>query len=192
MDQEIAVSLNVVLNRDLIKDIKEIQRELNRNYKEQRNYDTTPHLAIVTKFMIPELAHKYANLVTKELITKNAFNISFKRFKVPNAGTYIFLDLDEESKRSIIQINREVKKISKNFGFETPKGLPSKYSLDPHISIIKLEQENIGPAYLALKKIKTDLTHRSYLIEELEITKEVRKYNGYATFPKIAQIELAK
>ena len=139
-----AISLNIILSKDIINHISDLQSLIYKKYTDLRNRDNSPHLAVCTKFMEKTQIDKYVEIL-KENITKfKSFNINFTNFAI--SGKYILLDLDKESQDKILEINQKVKDLTKDIGMETVDGLPSKYPNIPHISVVKLEEENVSKA----------------------------------------------
>ncbi|MCB9790451.1 hypothetical protein H6764_00285 [Candidatus Nomurabacteria bacterium] len=79
------------------------------------------------------------------------------------------------------------KACSKGIGNETPKGLPPKYSYDPHVSIIKLEESMMQKA---LRHINSDFVGKKRKVTRLEVTMEERDETGFGNFPIVLEIGL--
>ena len=179
-NRELAVSFNIVLDEKLKQKLKKVQAIIQKEIPEKRFYENTPHLAVCTKFMPITKVERYKKEIENIFEEYKKFSIIFTTFSPSVTGNYIFLNLDQESKKRIIELNRYIKDNTKDIGFESPKNLPPKYPFDPHISIIKLEEYQIQRA---LNLINENFNNVSMAVTEFELTVEKRDEKGFAYFP---------
>ena len=177
---ELAISFNVAIQADIKNRLKEVQRKLNTEISERRNYESSPHLAVCTKFMPQNLVEEYTKTIEDNFSKIPAFTITLTEFAPSPTNNYIFLNIDEESRKTIFELNRKIKEVTKGIGNESPKGLPPKYPYDPHISIIKLEEYQIKKA---LQLLNENFSNVQMIVESFELTVEKRDESGFASFP---------
>jgi 2'-5' RNA ligase len=187
MDRELAVSLNIVIPSQIKERIIDVQHAVNQVVEEQRYYDYSPHLAVVTKFMVKDVSDEYVEVVAEELKEIKQFALTFAGFAPSETNNYIFLNFEEASKNNIFELNKHILTATKKYGNETPGGLPARYPFDPHISIIKLKPFEVKKA---LHAIRDDFAGEKMLVTELEITRENRREDGFGEFPVVAKIKL--
>lgn len=179
-ERELAVSFNVVIKEDIRNRLKEVQKKLLSEINERRNYDSSPHLAVCTKFMPQNLVDEYTKIIKENFSNLPSFTITFTEFAPSPTNNYIFLNLDEQSRNTIFELNRKIKEVTKRIGNEALNGLPPKYPYDPHISIIKLEEYQVEKA---LQLLNESFNNVQMTVESFELTVEERDHTGYASFP---------
>lgn len=187
-DRNIAVSLNVLLPDSFISSVALIHSRAISIYPEQRNYDVTPHLAILTKFMPEQGVEEFVNVITTSSSNEKAYLLNFQSIIKAELGTYIFLEPDVSSRNRLIELREKALIKSKGIGFETPNNEPAKYPYEPHISIIKLA--NSEEVSSTLHFLVSEFIPIQTTIRALYISKEARRADGYADFPTIATINL--
>lgn len=177
---ELAISFNIAIQEDIKTRLKEIQRKLNTEISERRNYESSPHLAVCTKFMPQNLVNEYTKAIKENFSDIPSFTITFTEFAPSPTNNYIFLNLDEQSRSTIFELNRKIKEVTNGIGNESLKGLPPKYPYDPHISIIKLKDYQIKKA---LQLLNDSFGNVQMVVESFELTVEKRDESGFASFP---------
>jgi hypothetical protein len=187
--QELAHSFNIVLSAELTSKVQSVQRLLGDKFLELRNYDSSPHLAVATKFMGSDLTPDFIEALKVEFSKEKSFDITFTSFAPAETGNYIFLNLDTESREKILTLSRRAFQATKGIGFEGHGGTAPKYPYDPHISIIKLENGNIDKA---LSLINCDFSSITMTVEGFELTRESLNEQGFGEFPIVARINLEK
>jgi hypothetical protein len=96
--------------------------------------------------------------------------------------------VNKDSEQKIIQLHNRIFEATKNIGLEIQTGKKFRhFDYNPHISIIKLSQEEIGKA---LEIIKEDFSGIKMLVSSLEITRQTDDENGFSNFPVICEINL--
>jgi len=187
-DREIAVSCNVALKPEFLDEVRKLQQLVTNVYAEQRNYDTTPHIAIATKFMQSRYASEYVTSLLGTFTDTPAFVLRVEAITKASQGTYLFLDLDTKSKQHLVEMRATALTATKGIGYETPHNEPARYQYDPHISLVKLfDHSQLNGA---LKLLAGKFSPIETVIDSLYITKESRRADGYADFPVIEQIQL--
>lgn len=189
MEKELAVSFNAVLSGELSKEIADLQKELSSRFDEKRFYDSSPHLAIATKFMTEEESEKFIETIKKEFEQEKAFEIEFDDFTLSSDRRYIFLNLNKPSREKIFKLYNRAMKVAKKIGAEGMQGNPPKYPYFPHISIIKLDEKD---ACKAIRMILHNLKGRKMLVTKLEITRQQDDDGGFAYFPSISVLDLTQ
>ncbi len=178
-EKQLAISFNIVLSEDVQNKLKEVQKMLAEHITERRHYDSSPHLAICTKFMPQSKVEEYTEVINRTFNNLQTFTIKFTKLEPTTSGKYIFLNLETKSREYILELNTKTRAATKGIGNETIDGLPTRYPFDPHISIIKLEPHETQKALDLLDQIEL----APMLIQQLEVSVESRDENGYATFP---------
>ncbi len=187
MEKELAHSFNVVLDKEFSKKLFDIQKRLGDKIKERRNYDSSPHLAIATKFMDELVTENFVKALIDEFSKDEKWELKFSSFSPSETGNYIFLNLDKKSKEIIFSLHERALAITKGIGLKSQGGLPPKYIYDPHISIIKLQPEEV---FLAMKIISEDFSGITTKVESYEITRQKDNENRFSDFPIIREIML--
>ena len=185
--EELAHSFNVVLDKRISAKIKDVQETVASKIKERRNYDNSPHLAVATKFMRAVITDNFVKALYKEFSAEKPFEITFTRFESAETGNYIFLNLDTESREKLFALSERAFQVTRGVGFEGHGGLAPKYPYDPHISVIKLETEEINHA---LGLINKDLSNLKMRASAFEITRGQLNDKGFGEFPVVATINL--
>jgi hypothetical protein len=185
---ELSHSFNIVLNPEVSDKIRGVQNQLKTQMPELRKYDSSPHLAIATRFTDDRLeVAKLPDLLRAEFQNDRVWELEFQNFSTSSEGNYIFLNLTENSKNKIYQLRERAYAATKGIGHETPDNLPPKFAFDPHISIIKSDPEKIAAA---LPKLNHDFTGIKMLVNKYELTSETPNPDGFSNFPVICQIIL--
>jgi hypothetical protein len=187
MEKELAHSFNIVLNDDFLKEILEIQKRLKEKITERRNYDSSPHLAIATKFMDESKTDDFVKILIKEFSNDKKQELIFSSLSISKDKDYIFLNPNEKSKEIISSLHKRAFITTKDIGFENHNGLSLKYLYNPHISIIKLQPEQIP---LAMEIIGNDFSDFALRMESYEITRQKDRESGFSDFPIIQKINL--
>jgi len=185
MEKELSHSFNAVLDKEFSKKLFHIQQKLKEKIVERRNYDSSPHLAIATKFMGESDTDNFANALIREFSNDQKWELRFTNFSPSETGNYIFLNLDKKSKEIIFTLHERAFSATKNIGSEGQGGLPPKYAYDPHISIIKLQPAEVS---LAMEIISEDFSKITTSVESYEITRQKDNDNGFSDFPVIQEI----
>lgn len=186
-NRELAISFNLLLPDNVEEYIKHLQSEARTKTTELRHYDTSPHLAIATKFMPIRLTDKFIDCINNEFKNQKPFEIHFDSLTIAETKNYIFIEPSQETKDYINQLRIKALEVSKDIGFETPKNQPARFEYIPHISIIKCSSENIDAVFNHLEK---NLKEVSGTVNTLYINKEQRNKDGYAEFPRVLTLQL--
>jgi hypothetical protein len=186
-NRELAVSFNLRLPYNVYKYAISLQNAARKVTSDLRKYDTSPHLAIATKFMPFILSEQYTNCIRENFLENKKFEIEFDSFKIAETNNYIFLEPTMESKKYILELRKAALEKSKGIGFETPMNQPALFQYDPHISIIKCPSDKIEAI---LKEINNDLISISGIVEVLFVSREKRRSDGFGDFPEILTIDL--
>lgn len=187
MKKELATSFNVVLPRDFSKEIIGLRKKLSSKFEEKRFYDSSPHLAIATKFMTKEESEKFVSAIKDEFKNEVAWEIEFSDFSLSDDNKYIFLNLSEESGRKMFNIHNRAINSTKEVGAEGMSGNPPRYLYFPHVSIIKLDESDTKKA---IKLTQNNFKGRKIRITEYEITRQEEDEKGFAHFPVFATVKL--
>lgn len=188
--QEISSSFNLVLDSNVSEQIRSIQKELVANFAELRNYDPSPHLSILTKFFDAPTAPTYAAALAKEFHNDTQWQLEFTHLSATHSstgGAYIFLNVSEQSKEALTTLHERALKAAQSIGSEGKNGGPAKYAFDPHISIIKLPQEE---AEAALKQINKSFHGVTMPVQKYVVTYQKPRDTNFSDFPIIAEINL--
>ncbi len=180
-----AISLNIVLPDGIKQQVSSFQSEIYKQYKDLRSRDNSPHLAVCTKFMVKEDIDRYIDLLVTELTDLSKFSITFTDLEISNK--YILFNMDIESQKNILNINKRVKDITKDIGMETIDGLTPKYPNIPHISIVKLNKENIPNSF---DLIQNKVERTTVNVNKLEITVEEKIDERFSEFTTTHTINL--
>lgn len=97
MEKELAISFNISLSSEILQDLKGEQEKLSRIFSEKRFYDSSPHLAIATKFMGDPLTQEFIDAIRNEFEKDSPWELEFADFRPAQTGDYIFLHLSPES-----------------------------------------------------------------------------------------------
>lgn len=187
MEKELAHSFNIALDKEFSQKLFDIQKRLAIKIKERRNYDSSPHLAFATKFMGQSETGNFVDALVREFSNDTKWELEFSSFSVAETGNYIFLNLNNESRKRLFALHERALTATKGIGMETHSGLPEKYPYDPHISIIKLQSEEVTRA---LKLIEKDFLGIKISVKIYEIVRQEDKENGFSNFPTIRKINL--
>ncbi len=186
---ELSHSLNLALTPDVIEKLKEEQNKLkNLGFIEQRFYDSSPHIAIATKFMGVEDSGKFIKSLKEELGNEKKWELEFSDFGASETQDYIFLHLSKESEQKLVDLHNRAFQKTKRIGLEVQTARRFRnFVYAPHISIIKLLPEE---ANKALATIKKDFLGITMSVIFLEITRQEDTEDGFSNFPVVATIEL--
>jgi 2'-5' RNA ligase len=189
MQKELAHSFNAKLSKEISDKLKNEQEKLrDLGFIEKRFYDSSPHLAIATKFMSEKETEKFIGVLKNEFKNDESFELEFSDFKLSRTRDYIFLHLNFESEQKILDLHSRAFQATKNIGLEIQTGKTFRhFEYNPHISIIKLPQEEIGNA---LEIIKEDFSGIKMLVNCFEITRQTDDEKGFSNFPVINKIDL--
>ena len=188
MENELAHSLNIKLSEEVIGKLKSEQEKLLEKFSERRFYDSSPHFAIATKFMREEETDKFVETLKNELQNDTVWELEFADFRISETQDYIFLHLSPESEKRVIDFHNRTFKATKNIGLEIQTGNKFRhFDYNPHISIIKLSQENTEKA---LNLIEKDFKGVKMPVSCFEITRQTDDEKGFVNFPVIEKIYL--
>ena len=183
----LAHSVNIALQDEITQRIISIQKELSIKHKELRFYDSSPHISILTKFMSPKLTEKFATAIKDEFSNDKKWELKFSIFTKAEPSSYVFLNFSEETKNRIYELhNRAIKTTKDIVSLGQAGGLP-KYQYNPHISIIKLDTNEVDEAF---EFIHHKLDGISMPVDTYVITRESLDNKGYGTFPIYSSIHL--
>jgi 2'-5' RNA ligase len=189
-EKELAHSLNIQLSGEITQKLKNEQEKLLKKFSERRFYDSSPHLAIATKFMGKEETDKFIKALGNEFQNDTVWELEFSDFKVSERLDYIFLHLSADSEQKLISLHERAFGATKNIGLEIQTGKKFRhFPYIPHISIIKLLPGEIGEA---LGIIKKDFAGVKMPVSCFEITRQADNERGFSDFPTINKINLLK
>ena len=188
--KELAHSLNIQMSKEIANKLGGEQKKLSKEFSEKRFYDSSPHLAIATKFMGEEKTDEFIEALKNEFRNDTAWELEFSDFRISDTIDYIFLHLNTDSEQKLINLHNRVLKATKNIGLEVQTGNKFRhFSYIPHISIIKLSPEE---ADKALNVIRKDFSEIKMRIDCFEITRQTDDEKGFSNFPIIDKINLLR
>jgi hypothetical protein len=112
--------------------------------------------------------NNFVKALDKEFSRDKKWELTFFSFSPSETGNYIFLNLDKKSKEIIFSLHERAFAVTKAIGLEGQGGLPPKYAYDTHISIIKLQPEEVS---LAMEIISEDFSGITTRVESYEVTR---------------------
>ncbi len=186
---ELSHSFNIKLTQEISQKIREEQNKLKSlGFIEKRFYDSSPHLAIATKFMSVEDTPVFIEALKEEFENEDKWELEFSDFGVSETQDYIFLHLTKESEQKLIEFHNRAFEKTKEIGLEVQTARKFRnFAYASHISIIKLLPEEVGNA---LKAIQKDFSGIKMSVTTLEITRQEDTMEGFSNFPVVASIEL--
>jgi len=189
MEKELAHSFNIRLSKEITDRLKSEQDKLSEKFSERRFYDSSPHLAIATKFMNDGETDKFIEALKKEFQNETTWELEFSDFGLAETMDYIFLHLSVDSEQKLINLHERAFQATKNIGLEIQTS--SKFRpiiiYSPHISMIKLLPEESSDA---LEIIKNDFSGIKMSVSCFEITKQTDNEKGFSKFPVMCEISL--
>ena len=186
--KELAHSFNITFTNEISGKIKKEQEKLLKLFSERRFYDSSPHLAIATKFMENDMTETFKNTLNREFENDAAWELEFADFRQSETQDYIFLHLNPESRQKLLDLHERTFQVTKEIGLEIQSGNKFRhFEYDPHISIIKLGTEEIGNA---LATLNNDFRRVRMPVNRYQITRQEDIENGFSNFPIIAEISL--
>ena len=186
-EKELAHSFNVILSSEISQKLGNEQDKLVEKIREQRNYDSSPHLSIATKFMPESQTEAFKAALLKEFRNDISWNLEFAGFSISTGKNYLFLNLSNDSRQKLFELHERAFTATENIGNKGQGGLPPKYTYDPHISLIKLLPEDSDAA---LKLVGDDFAAIKMRILSYEITRQEDTENGFSNFPVLERINL--
>ena len=153
-------------------------------------YNSLPHLSIATKFMGANDTRNFVEILKNEFKEDKIFELEFTDFRPSDTQDYIFLHLSPESERKIIELHERAFKVTKDIGLEIQTGNKFRrlnYNYNPHISIIKLNPEEVAKA---IGMIKNDFSGVRMFVSSFYITRQTDNKDGFSDFPTIDEIKL--
>ena len=190
MENELAHSINIMLNEVILGKLKNKQNKLLEKFSERRMYNSLPHLSIATKFMEANDTRNFVEILKNEFKEDKIFELEFTDFRPSDTQDYIFLHLSPESERKIIELHERAFKVTKDIGLEIQTGNKFRrlnYNYNPHISIIKLNPEEVAKA---IGMIKNDFSGVRMFVSSFYITRQTDNKDGFSDFPTIDEIKL--
>jgi hypothetical protein len=189
MEKELAHSLNIQLSQEIKGKLRSEQDKLSGKFKEQRFYDSSPHLAIATKFMSEKETDKFVEALKNEFKNDKVWKLEFSDFELAKTMDYIFLRLNANSEQKLLDLHKRAFEATKNIGLEIQTGNKFRPIIiySPHISMIKLLPEESPKA---LEIIKNDFSGIKMLVSCFEITRQTDDEKGFSNFPVISEINL--
>lgn len=188
MEKELSVSFNIQLSPEILNELKEEQNKLLVKFSERRFYDSSPHLAIATKFMGESLVLQFINALKNKFSNEEIWELEFSDFGPSITNDYIFLHLNPESKQKLTQLHEHAFEATKCIGLEESSGGRFRhFDYDPHISLIKVGSENIDEALALVKK---DMSGMKMPVTQYVVTRQTDNENGFADFPIVCEINL--
>lgn len=182
---ELAHSFNIILDSVISDVIKDVQKTICSEVDEQRCYDNSPHLAVATKFITADKTDDFIEALVSEFCNQKPFDIAFTKFEASSTGNYIFLNLDQPSREKIFELSRRAFNATVGIGNEGQGGNPPKYPFDPHVSVIKLNPNDMKKALTLVNKKTVNFC---MTVTNFEITRELSDGSGYSKFPVVATI----
>jgi hypothetical protein len=189
MKKELAHSFNIKLSQEVKGKLKGVQDKLSEKFSERRFYDSSPHLAIATKFMVEKETDKFVEALKNEFKEDRTWELEFSVFGLAKTMDYIFLRLSPDSEQKLLDLHKRAFEATKNIGLEiqTSNKFRPIIIYSPHISIIKLLQEETSDA---LEIVKNDFSGIKMPVVSFEITRQTDDENGFSNFPVISEIKL--
>jgi len=190
MENELAHSINIMLNEVILGKLKNKQNKLLEKFSERRMYNSLPHLSIATKFMGANDTRNFVEILKNEFKEDKIFELEFTDFRPSDTQDYIFLHLSPESERKIIELHERAFKVTQDIGLEIQTGNKFRrlnYNYNPHISIIKLNPEEVAKA---IGMIKNDFSGVRMFVSSFYITRQTDNKDGFSDFPTIDEIKL--
>ena len=185
---ELSHSFNVRLSPDIVRQLKGEQELLAGRFKELRLYDSSPHIAIATKFMGVTDSEAFADALTKEFGGDAPWELEFADFRPSSTNDYIFLHPTKASRQRLLDMHERALAVTKHIGLEEQSsGRFRSFSYDPHLSIMKVGSENITAA---LPLVAHDFTGVRMPVMAYELTRQLDGENGFASFPVVRTLEL--
>ena len=161
---------------------------LSREFSEQRFYDSSPHLSVLTKFMAESETEALQTALENEFNNDEQWELEFSDFSLSHEQKYIFLNVTKESRKTLFDVHTRAMNATIGIGSEGMHGATiPKYEYDPHLSIMKLNPED---AVRAINQIKKDFAGLKMHVTRFELTRQKDDEKGYATFPVIAEVQL--
>ena len=122
MRKELAHSFNIQLEKEMAHKLKNEQDKLSKEFNERRFYDSSPHLAIATKFMDETMTQIFAEVLTDEFKNDVPWELGFANFRPSETGDYIFLHFNTESRQKLFDLHERAFRVTKGIGSEIPNG----------------------------------------------------------------------
>jgi hypothetical protein len=187
MDKELAHSLNIRLSDEMLHKLREKQNKLLERFEERRMYDSSPHLSIATKFMSANDTVQFIKALKNEFKNDGIWELEFVDLRPSSTQDYIFLHLNPESEREIINLHERAFRATKEIGLEIQTDKKFRhFDYSPHISIIKLTPEEVAEA---IGMIKNDFSGVKMPVSSFYITRQTDNENGFSGFPTIDEIK---
>jgi len=186
-EEELAYSFNIVLDDAIAQKIINVQKGLFEKFGERRKYDPSPHLSIATKFMDQSKTDDFVKALENEFQENKSWELEFAGFAPSETGSYIFLNLSDQSRKKVFELHRRAFEATKNIGYEGHGGLPPEYPYDPHISIIKSKSEERDDI---LKLINKNLSRVKMKVNSYVVTRQENNEDGFIVFPALYKIDL--
>lgn len=187
IENELAHSFNIVLDDVIAQKIVDVQKEPSEKFGEMRKYDPSPHLSIATKFMGQSNTDNLVGALKNEFQGEESWELEFAGFAPSETGSFIFLNLSDQSRQKVFELHRRAFEATKDIGYEGHGGLPPEYPYDPHISIIKSKSDERNEA---LKLINKNLSGVKMKVKSYVITRQDNDENGFIGFHTIYKIDL--
>jgi len=188
MEKELSHSFNIELSQEILRRLRDEQDRLLSRFKEQRLYESSPHLSIANKFMDAVTTSKFVEALTKEFENDKSWELEFTDFRPSSTNDYIFLHLSPESRQKLLNLHERAFTVTKNIGLETPSESKFRhFQYDPHISIIKLAPEDMEAA---ISLIKEDFVGVKMPVTQYVITQQADDKEGFSYFPVICEVNL--
>lgn len=186
MSDQLSISLNIVIPKDITSKISKVQEQLNSSFSELRKYDPSGHISVLNKFMYEEDIDQFVSKVKEYFSNFKPFRIKFDKFG--KAGNkYIFVYLDNDSTKIITTFHGDLMRLTKNIGNETWNNKDNAYDFIPHISVIKLDPSVIDEALITLDDINFDF---DFFVSALEVSIEIKENGTHKGFNKDTIIRL--
>jgi 2'-5' RNA ligase len=190
MEKELIHSFNIRLSPEVAQKLKLEQEKLSKRFTELRFYDASPHLSLGAKFMTESETDAFVQALAEEFKDDKAWELEFASFQPSDAqeGKYIFLTLTLESQRKLFNIHERAFGVTEEIGSEGMEGATKpKYPYHPHVSVIKVQTEEMPEA---LKLIKEDFSGVTMPVTHYEVTRQKEDEKGFSTFPVVLEINL--
>ncbi len=153
-----------------------------KNYKDLRTHEFKIHLSVYSAFLDEEATDEFIKRSLHVFSTQKPFFITLDKFTCSQNG-YILIELDKVSREKVLSLH--------TIAVDTLQDLEqcekSKYSFDAHISFTKLVSKNNKE----LLPLLNSMSGKSFLANELILTKQHITNDGMSKFPVIKRIGFA-
>lgn len=185
-----SVSLNLKLPPHLLDTLKNVSAKLTDEFPDQRNYDTTPHIALLTKFFTPEqLTEDYIKVLNLSIHKLKPMDLSFQGFSLSEDKKYVFLDLNHESSQAILKYREELLSATESSGLERLPGYVDREYV-PHITILKVDPAVATTALAEAQELFSYLRDQEFTVNSLVLTEMQTDQTGNRIFPVIKEYML--